>query len=76
MSANDVATPMWRRRDGCRATMRGISPWACELIDAAKAANPELSESQLHEAFRNGSLKVLEGLHPPCIECGFGKPAE
>jgi len=57
----------WNRKPDCKAHLRGVSPWACNIVQHVLELPPEDSETV--RAYREGTLRLLEQLAPECIEC-------
>ena len=69
MTNGDTGPETWRRRPGCKAKLRGISPWACNVVEQIcekERANPNLGVA---DSYANGAIRLLERLAPQCLEC-------
>ena len=75
MSTSDEEHGTQIRNPDCRATMRGVVPWACHVVHAMCQVDNAVSTSTSRDAYLNGAWKLLEDLHPLCIECAREKLA-
>ena len=69
MTHQDTGSETWPRQTRCKAKLRGISPWACNVVE--QVCEQEQANSNLHIAnsYVNGAIRLLERLAPQCLEC-------
>jgi hypothetical protein len=69
MAKEDSGSDNWRRREGCKAELRGISPWACNIVDQVCESDHTNISSEVTHSYTVGAMRLLEKLAPQCLEC-------
>jgi len=59
----------WQRNADCKIKMRGMAPWACDVVQDCCKLGQNGSICHLADAYTRGALRIVEELAPQCLEC-------